>query len=100
EGELSNEGEAQVLTYYGYPDYWGSASILGGLDSPTAVVGGSPPVGPPPRKDGIDPEKRHLRSIKKSTGYHLRASDGEIGHVDDFLIAQESWRIRYLFVDT
>jgi hypothetical protein len=51
-------------------------------------------------KNGIDPEARHLRSIKKSTGYHLQARDGEIGHVDDFLIGQESWRIRYLLVDT
>ena len=55
---------------------------------------------PVTRKNGIDPEARHLRSIRKSTGYHLHARDGEIGHVDDFLIGQESWRIRYLLVDT
>ena len=41
-----------------------------------------------------------LRSTKRSTGFHLHASDGEIGHVDDFLIGEESWRIRYLLVDT
>lgn len=32
-------------------------------------------------------------------GFHLLASDGEIGHVDDFLF-DESWRVRYLAVDT
>ena len=32
--------------------------------------------------------------------YHLHARNGEIGHVDDFLIGEESWRIRYLLVDT
>ena len=100
DGELSNEGEAQVLTYYGYPDYWGSASIWGSFDSPTALMARAPAVTPAPQNDGIDPEQRHLRSIKKSTGYHLHARDGEIGHVDDFLIGQESWRIRYLLVDT
>ena len=51
-------------------------------------------------KPGIDPEERNLRSIKKSTGYHLHARNGAIGHVDDFLIGEDSWRIRYLLVDT
>jgi uncharacterized protein YrrD len=41
-----------------------------------------------------------LDSIKQSTGYHIHARNGEIGHVDDFLIGQNSWRIRYLLVDT
>jgi hypothetical protein len=33
------------------------------------------------------------------TGFHIQATDGEVGHVDDFLI-DEGWRIRYLVVDT
>lgn len=32
-------------------------------------------------------------------GFHLLATDGEIGHVDDFLI-DETWRVRYLVADT
>jgi uncharacterized protein YrrD len=39
-------------------------------------------------------------SVKKTAGYHIHARNGEIGHVDDFLIGDESWRIRYLLVDT
>jgi len=101
EGEpLSREGETKVLTYYGYPDYWGAASIWGNFDSPTELIAGGATEVTPARTDGFDPEARHLRSIKKSTGYHLHARNGEIGHVDDFLIGQESWRIRYLLVDT
>jgi hypothetical protein len=38
--------------------------------------------------------------VKTTSGYHIRARNGEIGHVDDFLIGQDSWRIRYLLVDT
>jgi hypothetical protein len=41
-----------------------------------------------------------LRSVKESTGYHLQATNGEIGHVDDYLIRQENMRIPYLLVDT
>jgi len=101
-GPLSREGETSVLAYYGYPDYWGAASIWGNYDSPIALVEGVPVAAAtaPAGKVAIDPEARHLRSIKKSTGYHLHARNGEIGHVDDFLIGQESWRIRYLLVDT
>ena len=31
---LSHTGESHVLAYYGYPDYWGAASIWGNFDSP------------------------------------------------------------------
>jgi hypothetical protein len=34
------------------------------------------------------------------SGYHIRARDGEIGHVEDFLLDDETWAIRYLVVDT
>ena len=39
--ELSRESETQVLTYYGYPYYWGAASVWGNFDSPTALQVGS-----------------------------------------------------------
>ena len=32
-------------------------------------------------------------------GFHVQATDGGIGHVDDFLV-DESWSVRYLVVDT
>ena len=33
-------------------------------------------------------------------GFHVHATDGHIGHIDDFLIDESSWQIRYLVVDT
>ena len=33
------------------------------------------------------------------SGYHLQATDGEIGHVEDFIIDDETWAIRYLIVE-
>jgi hypothetical protein len=32
-------------------------------------------------------------------GFHIQATDGGIGHVDDFLV-DECWNVRYLVVDT
>ena len=42
----------------------------------------------------------HLRSIEAVTGYHIHATDGEIGHVEDFLVEDADWSIHYLVVDT
>jgi hypothetical protein len=34
------------------------------------------------------------------SGNHIQAVDGEIGHVEDFIIDDETWTIRYLIIDT
>lgn len=34
------------------------------------------------------------------SGYDIQATDGSIGHVDDFLVDDEGWKIRYLIADT
>ena len=47
-----------------------------------------------------DRDDVHLRSVEAVTGYHIHASDGEIGHVEDFLIEDANWSIHYLVVDT
>lgn len=42
----------------------------------------------------------HLRSVEAVTGYHIHASDGEIGYVEDFLLQDNDWSIHNLVVDT
>jgi hypothetical protein len=42
----------------------------------------------------------HLRSSAAVTGYHIAATDGDIGHVEDFLVDDVTWAIRYMAVDT
>ena len=41
-----------------------------------------------------------LRNVKDLRGYAIRATDGVIGHVDDFYFDDEAWAIRYLVVET
>jgi hypothetical protein len=41
----------------------------------------------------------HLRSARAVTGYSIRATDGDLGHVEDFLIDERDWAIRHLVVD-
>lgn len=56
--------------------------------------------GPALEESTAEAADEHLDSVKETSGYHIHARNGEIGHVDDFLIGQDSWRIRYLLVDT
>jgi sporulation protein YlmC with PRC-barrel domain len=40
-----------------------------------------------------------LRSLKSLIGYRIRATDGEIGHVDDFYFDDRRWSARYVVVE-
>ena len=40
-----------------------------------------------------------LHKTSKLKGFHLHATDGSVGHVDDFLV-DPSWNVAYLVVDT
>jgi len=42
----------------------------------------------------------NLRSIAVVTRYNIHAIDGSIGHIDDFLVQDDNWTIRYIIVDT
>lgn len=41
-----------------------------------------------------------LHKTSRMRGYHIEATDGSIGHVDNFLVDESSWAVRYLVVDT
>jgi hypothetical protein len=45
-------------------------------------------------------EDRHLRSTEDVRGHRLTTTDGDLGHVEDVLVEDLTWRIRYLDVDT
>jgi hypothetical protein len=51
-------------------------------------------------KEDLAEADRHLRSVKEVTRYHIEAMDGEIGHVEDFILDDEAWTLRYMIVDT
>jgi sporulation protein YlmC with PRC-barrel domain len=53
-----------------------------------------------PEEEPNEPGDPHLRSTKEVIGYHIRARDGEIGHVEDFVVNDETWTIHFVVVDT
>jgi hypothetical protein len=91
---VSRQDEATYLGYYGYPYYWGFYPA--GLADPTANFDNEV-LADKIRRESTD---SHLRSTEAVTGYHIEAADGEIGHVQGFVIDDENWAIRYMEVAT
>jgi hypothetical protein len=46
------------------------------------------------------PDDCHLRSSNAVVGHRIRATDGDIGHLEDLLVDDDTWAIRYLVVNT
>jgi uncharacterized protein YrrD len=100
---VSRRHEMEQAIYYGYPVYWMGAGLWGGAALPyreDPAVPGTDVVRGTEQDRETPPEDVHLRSCSEVVGYHIQASDGEIGHVEDFLVDPQSWQIRRLLIDT
>lgn len=92
---VSLQFEDDYHGYYGWPAYWNGSSVWG---SSTYVE-----RDPAKWREVTKPTNsrdRHLRSTLAVAGYHIQALDGGIGHIEDFIIDDENWTIRYLVVAT
>jgi len=104
---VNRQQEEAIARYYDQRYYWEGPYRWGLLAYP-----GMPPVPTEPiPADGMGEEMAAreretpsgdptLRSSRDVTGYYIAALDGEIGHVDDFLVEDRAWAIRYLLVAT
>ena len=92
---VSRQFEESYYGYYGWPSYWEGACMWG--DYPSIM---RDPNRWRLNNQGGKIWDSHLRSTQKVNDYHIQALDGEIGHVEDFIIDDESWAIRYLVINT
>jgi hypothetical protein len=118
---VSRQMEAAHADYYGYPYYWGSPFLWGAEEYPvlasrrSATAMNTATAHPSAKAAaanehqttaGTHAEMRvisedvHLRSAQDVASYHIAATDGEIGCVEDFIVEDDSWKIRYLAIDT
>lgn len=97
-GTLSREAEEQYASHYGYSAYWGGPQLWGWAGFPGALASPPPPEYTPSKAGDI--AGAAVRSLHALRGAHVHARDGEIGHVDDAIVDDESWRLRYLLIDT
>ncbi len=92
---VSRQFEEEYYSYFEWPRYW----------TGTLMWGPYPYILRDRTKRRADNEQGkswdpHLRSTNNVTGHHIQANDGEIGHVYDFIVDDETWAIRYLIIDT
>jgi hypothetical protein len=103
---VSRQHETEFLSYYGYAPYWDGPYRWGASAYPMGGV--MPPATEAPVQARVAEElaarerqshDEHLRSARAVSGYGIRATDGDLGHVEDFLIDEQDWAIRYLIAD-
>jgi hypothetical protein len=94
---VSRQMETDLHTYYGWAPYWQRGVPGFGLGSAAAAQMIARLAEEEEEELESDP---HLRSSREVIGYRIRARDGEIGHVEDFIVDDEAWNVRYLVIDT
>jgi PRC-barrel domain len=100
---VSRQYEEAHARYYGYSYYWAGAGMWGAAAFPA----------PSAESDRIDREvvgelkaaekhaaQSHLRSSAEVIGYRVEASDGKVGHLEDFMVDDCNWGVDAMIVDT
>jgi hypothetical protein len=97
EAPISRQHEAELLRHLALDPYWiqemSEAAELEGS------VAGDAHGEPRPLAAQAETESG-LRSCRELGGYSIAALDGNVGEVEDFIIDDAAWLIRYLAVDT
>jgi hypothetical protein len=99
---VNRQYEQEYSRYYGYPYYWTGPYRWGATPYPGEMaLAGVPitdaPVVEIPVSEAGDPTLRSARDVME---YYIEAADGDIGHVEDFVVDDQEWAIRYMIVDT
>lgn len=91
---VSLQHQIALNDYYAWPYYWTAATF-----QPVYYPMSIPKLTKNAQQE-LDKGDPHLRSTNELIKYHIKALDDEIGHVEDFLMDDTSWRIHYMVVDT
>ena len=101
---VSRQQEIELYGHYQWQNYWesgfyGGGSMGMGLGMPYPVVD-QQVLTEADKNDQHTDDDIHLRSTKTLTGYHIHATDGEIGHVSDFIVNDQTWQLTFMVADT
>jgi hypothetical protein len=101
---VSQQAQSRVYDHYGWDPVWGGSIFGAGAMSQAFYpwpngdeVTAREAAGVDSTIDEGDPDLRSIAAVK---GYRIHAGDGAIGHVENMLIDDASWDIRYLIIDT
>jgi len=91
---ISRQAEIELYKHYDWTPYWNAGGFAAPVMEPSSEQKEQAAVAAKEKVDSL------LRSTNEVVGYRIHAIDGDIGHVEDFVLEDESWIIRYLVVDT
>ncbi len=96
---VSRQQEIDLHRHYHWSMYWAGEPGIGALGVPPAppVTGTDSPSNDTGETEEGDP---NLRSTREIIGYQIAARDGDIGRVDDFILEDDGWFLRYTVADT
>jgi hypothetical protein len=110
---VSRQHESEFLRHYDYPYYWVGSGLWGDGLVPNQMISDyeTHPMEAKERalrdaaygkieRSRHAKDDPHLRSCNAVIGYQIEATDGEIGHLQDMLVDDETWALRYLVVKT
>jgi uncharacterized protein YrrD len=94
---LSREYEEAYFRHFQWAPYWepGPTAWSSSLPYPE-----TPPMPIDTTLPADAPKNPHLRSSNEVIGYAIQAKNGNIGHVEDLVVDDEGWTVRYIEVDT
>lgn len=94
---VSRQHMTELHQHYDWPIWWAGDGMQ---------YYGIPPIAPmEDPEDGKQAATRpegdpHLRSTREVIGYNVAAADGEIGHLEDLIVQDKEWILRYVVIDT
>jgi PRC-barrel domain len=94
---VSRQNEFNLNDYYGWDPAWGSSFYGPNATAPDVAEQAVAEADVLSHLEGDDP---HLRSLSAATGNDIEAADGAIGHLENVLLEDDGWGVRYLIIDT
>jgi hypothetical protein len=108
---ISRQQETALFEYYQWPTYWSDVSPIaaGRAGMPSEAYLQATARAKAEEKIEENVAKRmmikeqfgdpNLRSTKQLLTFYLQTTDGQLGHVEDFLVDDEHWILPYLVAD-
>lgn len=97
--------EKDLADYFNWPYYWSAAETgkpgVSGLSPNNLIREITIQENMDQQNPNINKEEVEagLRSINEMINYNIHAVDGEIGHIEKFILDDDNWLVRYLVVD-
>ncbi|WP_188456560.1 PRC-barrel domain-containing protein [Virgibacillus oceani] len=95
---LTRDTESTLTGYYGWSRYWFGTMLWGAQDRPFAPFAdhASERSEFTNELQSYENTEYDLRSEADAIGMKVHASDGKLGVIDDMIVDDEYWKIRYL----